>query len=229
MARSYSSSPAKNDLTGVRFGRLIVTGYDRKAGAFHWWKCRCDCGSEGSFSGNRLTLGQTASCGCLQRDSRVAVTTTHGKWGTPEYRAWAKLIARCENPQDNRYARYGGRGIRVCHAWRQSFAVFLKDVGPRPTAQHSIDRIDNDGHYEPGNCRWATRKEQRRNNSQARFITAFGERKTLDEWASDGACSKQTICDRLARGWSPEDAVGKPADVRHGRRGRRIEKAAAAL
>jgi len=114
---------------------------------------------------------------------------------------------RCRNPADKDYLRWGGRGIRVCERWRNSFENFLADMGKKPSAKHSLDRINNDGDYEPGNCRWATNREQSRNRSNNRYITAFGETLLVVEWAERSNVKLGTIYRRLQYGWSPERAV----------------------
>ena len=108
---------------------------------------------------------------------------THGCTGTPTYRAWQDMIQRCYNPRRTRYPMYGGRGITVCQRWRESFEAFLKDMGTSPSPRHSIDRIDNNGNYEPGNLRWATAKEQSRNQRRNRVLTYQGETLCIAEWA----------------------------------------------
>jgi len=127
---------------------------------------------------------------------------THGQTHTPIYNSWASLIARCENAKDARYHRYGGRGIKVCAKWRNDFAAFARDVGERPPGT-SIDRIDNDGDYEPGNCRWATPTEQANNTSRSIVIAG----RTLREWSELTGLKLGTIQSRVHRGWSRERAV----------------------
>jgi hypothetical protein len=137
----------------------------------------------------------------------------HARAGAPtqEYRAWAEMIKRCCNPKAGNYYKYGGRGITICNRWRRSFAAFLADIGPAPGPGYTPDRIDNNGHYEPGNVRWATRKEQCRNTRQNRVLTFAGRSQTLGAWAEELGINHQTISQRLnACGWSVEKALSTP-------------------
>lgn len=151
-------------MSGWRFGRLTVVApahWDRKEHS-RYWRCLCDCGIEHVTSGKRLRKGETKSCGCLRIDICKSKTLTHGQRGTKIYGVWASMLRRCDNPKQESYPRYGGRGIKVCERWKQ-FENFYADMGDPPQG-HSIDRYpDPDGDYEPGNCRWATAKEQRAN------------------------------------------------------------------
>lgn len=149
----------KLDLTGQTFGRLKVSGLAEATGRGVHWLCICRCGVVVRLRTNSLTSGNSTSCGCKRRES----VTKHGKKHTPEYAAWRSMINRCHRPGNRNYPNYGGRGITVCDQWRNDFARFLEDVGKRPSDKHSLDRIDNDKSYEPGNVRWATSKEQIRN------------------------------------------------------------------
>ena len=165
--------PRLRDLTGQRFGRLLVVARAANINGRGAWLVRCDCGREKVSPSRFMTQGRAVSCGCWgQRDRLLGQTwtTRHGHsrrtGNTPEYECWCHMRRRCYDANGKDYKNYGGRGIAVCHAWRESFEAFYRDMGPRPSPTHSIDRINNDGHYEPGNCRWADRLTQNRNRRQ---------------------------------------------------------------
>ena len=157
------------DLTGRRFGKLVVvakaspyihpsTGKNRTT-----WKAQCDCGRETIAHASNLLRGLTQSCGCGRAEAvKRGLRFRHGqaKPMTTEYRCWASIIHRCTNSNATAYPKYGARGIKVCKQWRDSFEAFFADMGRKPSSKHSIDRINNDGDYEPGNCRWATSSQQ---------------------------------------------------------------------
>jgi hypothetical protein len=162
----------KLDLKGQRFGRLTAVRENGKMyGRRVAWLCLCDCGSEKTIPGEKLRDGMVRSCGCLLSEANSLRTRTHGQTGnyrkgigkTKEYRAWCHAKARCHCKTDRKYPIYGARGIVMCDRWRDSFEAFFSDMGKAPSGAHSIDRINVDGNYEPGNCRWATPKEQRNN------------------------------------------------------------------
>ena len=145
----------------------------------------------------------------------IEMVNLHRKF-LPEYRAWACMRTRCRNPNSQDYALYGGRGILVCERWN-SFAAFLEDMGLKPSPKHSIDRIDNDGNYTPGNCRWATPKEQANNQRRSRRVEFHGEQLSLPEWATRLGISRESLRDRLNNGWTVERALTTSAVRRRGR------------
>lgn len=177
--------------------------------------CRCECGTVREFRKRHVLSHKTRSCGCLLRE-KIATgclsRKTHGRTRTPEYNAWNHIISRCTNPKDPRYKNYGGRGIKMCDRWRSSFEHFLADVGDRPTSKHSIDRWpDNDGNYEPGNVRWATRQQQSRNRTDNRLVTFDGRTQTMADWAEEIGMTQWALSQRLNRlGWSLERALTTP-------------------
>ncbi len=156
-------SPMAIDMTGLKFGRYTVIKKAIQVGKKKRWWCRCECGIEKEVDGCHLRRGKIKSCGCLGREHLRRVATTHGKSKTPEYYIWCTMKQRCILPNAKSYANYGGRGISVFGPWIKDFPRFLSDVGERPSPELSLDRIDNNGNYEPGNVRWATPKQQAAN------------------------------------------------------------------
>ena len=213
---------------GDRFGAWVVTsesqrkkfGEGRNANYVLLYPCRCDCGTERLVRAFKL-LSNSRSCGCLTAAIKSDNSTRHGhnRPGSRSriYTVWDGMNQRCGNPHSTNYARYGGRGISVCQEWR-SFSVFASLATSHGyEASKQLDRIDNDGNYEPENCRWVSDAENKRNTSQIRFITAFGESKCLTDWALDPRCSvaPQTILYRInRRQWLPEDAISQPRQSR---------------
>ena len=153
------------DLSGRRFGRLVVLEplARRSSNGSVRWQCRCDCGNVGDHKRDDLLSGGSESCGCLRRELLQKRMRTHGLSKTPMYKVWGGIIQRCENPNDQNFKWYGGKGIRICKRWRNSFEAFLADVGERPGPGLTIDRIEARLGYRPGNIRWATAGEQREN------------------------------------------------------------------
>lgn len=198
------------DLTGMKFGRLIVAGYLGRIGRNNCWECVCDCGSKSIVNGGNLKTGHTQSCGCFHKERTSATSVTHGKSKTNEYSIWAAMKARC---YDESNSSYGGRGIAVCERWLTSFANFLADMGPRPSPAHSIDRRNNNGNYEPGNCRWATPKVQANNTRSTVLIHINGETKPLSMWADEYSLAKSVIVARIDNGDTGE-ALIRPSGLR---------------
>jgi hypothetical protein len=201
------------DLTGVIFGRLTVVGLDRindKKSAV--WICRCECGNEKSILAGSLTYGDSRSCGCLRKETAAKMMTIHGaarrQKRLSEYKTWSGMITRCTNPNSDSYANYGGRGIGVCDEWR-SFENFLRDMGSRPSRNHSLDRIKNELGYSKGNCRWATKTEQARNRRDNRIIDTPSGPMVLCEAAEQFGLTADLIRSRLNSGFPIEKVFSK--------------------
>ena len=201
--------PAKKPITaGTRFGRLTAIS-ELRGNHGYQWLCRCDCGRETVSYLAKLRSGHTQSCGCLGLEHAKRMNRTHGMRHTPEYNSWVMMRNRCSNPTDKSFPRYGGRGIKVCDRWKQSFESFFEDMGSRPSGM-SIDRIDVNGNYEPSNCRWATAHEQARNMRRNVFIEHMGERKVLGDWCREYGVPFPRVRARLIRGMSIGAALTTP-------------------
>lgn len=195
------------DLTGKTFGRWTVIARAPSRGATKKarWYCRCSCGTERDVAGVSLRRGFSKSCGCLHK-----FPLTHGATGSAEYDAWAGINQRCYTPTNNHYNEYGARGITVCERWRQSFENFYTDMGPKPTKEHSLDRINNNGPYSPDNCRWATTRQQNRNTRRNVMLTHNGETLCVAEWAERIGINRYRLYSRLKSGWSVERTLSEP-------------------
>jgi hypothetical protein len=202
------------NLEGQRFGRLVAQSNTGSLNGQRVWLCACDCGNAVSVRATALKSGNTSSCGCFRREDAKARFTRHdGKPNgrpTPEYAAWSLMRDRCNNPKNQSYAYYGGRGITVSPRWND-FPTFLADMGARPTKLHTLDRYPNqDGNYEPENCRWATRKEQSRNRAYCKRVTWDGKERLLWELAEERGIKLEIVHHRLHRGWTLERTLTQP-------------------
>lgn len=208
------SSPKFKDLTNRDFGRLHVLyycGVNRKpcGQPRHMWFCECSCGKQKKIEGGQLKSGKTLSCGCHKRDKINAFNYLHGKSKSPTWNSWMMMIQRCTRPNYEESHLYADRGISVCDRW-MTFTLFLQDMGERPPG-HTLDRFPNkDGNYEPGNCRWATVKQQARNMRTNHLLTHQGMTLTIAEWADKTGFKSSTIHARISSGWSVSEALTLP-------------------
>lgn len=214
------------DLTGNRFGRLLVLSFDHKdATRTLWWLCLCNCGKTKVVRGYCLTSGMTRSCGCLKIEATKESRTKHGQAGyrhgnkhrpaTKEYNSWCDAKHRITNPKNNRWHRYGKIGIKMCNGWFHSFGTFFADMGICPDGL-SLHRIDNKGHYSCGhcdecksngwalNCKWGTDQEQANSTSRNRYLTFNGRTQTIAQWSREWNTQASYVYTRLYRGWTNE-------------------------
>lgn len=204
------------DYAGQRWGRLTALALverDPSTQNNHLWRFACDCGQLAAIRIKSVRSGHTASCGCLQREALTKRNTTHGlsRSHPREYRSWKDMRSRCHTPTDSDYPDYGGRGITICERWA-SFEAFLADMGPRPPG-HTLDRIEVNEGYRPGNCRWATPTTQANNKRTNAVYEMDGRRQTLTEWCREFGIDRTKVSYRLARGMTLACAL-KPGDLR---------------
>lgn len=216
--QSHDSTPLPRrvkDLTGQRFGRLLVVSFSHieSKSRYAIWNCLCDCGRQHQTATAYLSHGNVRSCGCLGEERRMAAVTKHGFSRHPLYAIYRTMMHRCYNPKAGAYRHYGGRGIAVCQRWRESFLSFVEDMGPKPSPDHSIDRINNDGDYCPENCRWATHEQQFSNRRGSRYLSHNGQTLTMAQWSKILGISSGTIHQRLDSGWTIEQALTTPVET----------------
>jgi len=217
-----------SEFVSEKLGRWTTLGpkFKLPTGSGNDWKnfqvCQCECGKIAVVCSASLTNGISRSCGCLRAETHRAIKIRHGMSDTPEFKSWQHLIDRTTNPKNKGYADYGGRGIKVCDRWLEpdgrGFVNFFSDVGPKPSPQHSIDRIDNNGNYEPGNCRWATRTEQVRNRRTSLYVTYNGITQHLCDWANDTGISYDILRHRHNNGWDIESMLTLPKNSKKRKR-----------
>lgn len=183
-------------MIGFRSGKLTVISRSNSK-----WNCVCDCGGKKVVSGYKLKTFHVKSCGCLIKQS--------GRSFHPNYKSWSSMRGRCLDGNNMGFKNYGGRGISICERW-SSFELFVKDMGVRPSKKHSLGRINNDGNYEPSNCRWETAREQANNRRNNVTLTARGETKTIQQWCRHNGWEQSLIYYRLKRGWTEERACTQP-------------------
>jgi len=204
------------DIQGFRFGRLTVLAIAGKSKDRHiTWTCKCDCGNIKVISGNSMRSGMTTSCGCyLSEVIKLSSnkSSTHKMTKSATYASWRSMLSRCNNKNAPDYDRYGGRGITVCERWN-SFENFLADMSERPSGK-TLDRKDNEGNYEPSNCRWATRIEQGCNTRGNVNLTFNGQTNCLAEWARVTGIKEKAIRDRFNDGWTAERILTTPVRVK---------------
>lgn len=183
---------------GKIFGKLIIVSrVDNDKNGRTRVLCHCECGNKKEIRLKDILNGKIKSCGCLQFENRYR---THEMTHTTEYSIWANMITRCTNKKVNNYKNYGGRGISVCDRWLKSFQNFFEDMGNRPSMSLTLDRVNNDGNYEPTNCRWATKKQQSANKRisiNERRYTHNGINKNLKAWAKELGINYNTLHDRI--------------------------------
>ena len=204
----------RKDISGERFGRLTaVKPVSKKGNGITLWLCKCDCGSEHITTITCLTTGDCKSCGCLKHE--ISKEVKHGQANTRIYHIWQNMKSRCRNKNNPRYKDYGKRGIDYCEEWEKFENFYEWAISQGYSKELTIDRIDNDGNYEPSNCRWATTREQQYNKRTTHFVTFKGETKSMAEWAKTKNMSLQTLAARLnTYHWPVEKALETPVKER---------------
>ena len=199
------------DLTGQRFGRLVVQERDFSYKKAAYWICLCDCGNHATVQSCHLRSGATQSCGCLNKENVRERKTVHGGSYSRLYRTWSSMKGRCYNPNDPNYKDYGGRGITICDEWRDSFEAFRDWAltnGYRDDL--TIERLNVNGNYEPSNCTWLTNKEQQNNKRNNHLLSYNGKTQTISQWSEETGLDWMVIYDRIRNGWPIERILTEP-------------------
>lgn len=209
--------PKLVDMSGERYGRLTViergepvVGKDGRTRTR--WVCKCDCGNTTLVLRENLLSGITKSCGCLRRETSSIVNMSHGLRRTRLYSIWTNMCTRCNNPNNPRYSDYGGRGICVCPEWDDDFMAFNNWAYANGYSDDlTLDRMDNDGDYEPSNCRWVSYKEQNNNTRKNHCLTYMGKTQTVSQWSKEIGIPYITLLARInSYGWTVERALSEP-------------------
>ena len=200
----------KKDLTGQKFGRLVVVSQEPSQKGRTMWKCQCDCGNTVVKMGKLLRNGATRSCGCYTAENRSNFNKKHSQYKTRLYHIWQHMKARCNSERNPKYKDYGGRGIKVCNEWNEFLPFYEWAMANGYSDALSIDRIDNDGDYCPENCRWATNKEQQNNTRKNRLVSYDGKIYTVAELAEKYGIERATMWARVVRGVTGEALTKKP-------------------
>lgn len=200
------------DLAGRKFNKWMAISYNGRAGTtkIQRWMCQCDCGTIRDVSRKALISNRSKSCGCEKKPHSTARFTKKNGYLKPsaEYYTWFGMKNRCLNSNTKSYKNYGARGIKICARWIDSFDNFLTDMGKKPSPKHSLERIDNNGNYEPSNCRWATIEDQNNNKANTKFITHNGITLSIGEWSKITGIKYMTLYMRIFReNWSVERAL----------------------
>jgi hypothetical protein len=209
-----------DNLLSVRSGRLtVISFYDKERNGHKRYLCKCDCGNYTVVRDTRIRNHETKSCGCISKEHLIEYNTKHGLSNSPLYIIYQGMMSRCYNPDLDGYHRYGGRGIKVCDEWLSDIENFIKwgkESGFKKGL--TLDRIDNDGDYEPNNCRWVTSKIQSRNTVRNNRYSIENETRTLIEWCELHSINYRTVKSRLSRGWSFEDAMTREVETKYRRK-----------
>lgn len=224
---SHAMNPVPSnvkDMTGLVFGRLTVESFSgiNSVGRCAEWICRCSCGVVKAIRGLCLRQGKTQSCGCLNKErGPLKGGYRHGLGGRgcrhELYATWSMMRRRCQNPNDECYHNYGGRGIKVCERW-DLIANFVADMHPRPSKKHTLERVNNDGDYEPSNCIWATRIENNNNTRATHFLEFDGKRMSVRQWERHLNWNAGVVSHRLMHGWTVERALTQPPQIHKDRK-----------
>lgn len=193
------------DLSNKKIGRWTFVKFH----GYGKWLVRCDCGKEKILYASNIKKGNSVSCGCYRREHHPR--KTHGLTRTPVYFAWRNMLNRCYNKKVDSFKSHGARGIKVCNSWKNSFEDFYKDIGFTYKPGLSLDRINNNGNYEPGNCRWVNNEIQMNNKRTTHFFEVDGKKMTIKQWAEEVGMNKNTLANRVyALGWSIKKAINTP-------------------